>query len=43
MKTLREAAIEAGANAVLGPRSSPHITRNGNPRMFLYGTMTVCE
>lgn len=43
MKTLREAAIEAGANAVLGLRSSPYITRNGNPRMFLYGTLAVCE
>ena len=43
MKTLREAAIEAGANAVLGLRSSPYVTRNGNPRMFLYGTLAVCE
>ena len=43
MKTLREAAIEAGANAVLGLRTSPYVTRNGNPRMFLYGTLAVCE
>ena len=43
MKTLRETAVEAGANAVLGLRSSPYITRNGNPRMFLYGTLAVCE
>ena len=43
MKTLREAAVEAGANAVLGLRSAPYITRNGNPRMFLYGTLSRCE
>ena len=43
MKTFREAAVEAGANAVLGLRSSPYITRNGNPRMFLYGTLALCE
>ena len=43
MKTLREAAVEAGANAVLGLRSSPYAARNGNPRMFLYGTLAVCE
>ncbi len=39
MKTLRGAAVEAGANAVVGLRSSPYITRNGNPRMILYGTL----
>ena len=43
MKTLREAAVEAGANAVLGLRSAPYITRNGNPRIFLYGTVAHCE
>ena len=34
MKTLREAAVEAGANAILGLRSGPFLTRNGNPRIF---------
>ena len=43
MKTLREAAVEAGANAILGLRSGPFITRNGNPRIFLYGTLANCE
>ena len=43
MKTLPETAVEAAANAVLGLRSSPYITRNDNPRMFPYGTLAVCE
>ncbi len=28
---------------VLGLRSNPSATRNGNPRMFLYGTLARCE
>ena len=43
MKTLREVAVEAGANAILGLRSGPFLTRNGNPRIFLYGTLANCE
>ena len=43
MKTLREAALEAGANVVLGLRGSPYITRNGNPRMFPGGMLALCE
>ena len=43
MKTLREAAVEAGANAILGLRSGPFLTRSGNPRILLYGTLANCE
>ena len=43
MSTLREAAIEAGANAVLGLRTEAYLTRNENPRLFLYGTLARCE
>ena len=41
MRTLRRAAAEAGANAVLGFRSEAYQTRNGNPRVFLYGTLVT--
>ena len=43
MKSLRQAAVEAGANSVVGLRTAPYITRNGNPRMFVYGTLANCE
>ena len=43
MKTLRQAASEVGANAVLGFRSEAYQTRNSNPRVFLYGTLAVCR
>ena len=43
MKTLRRAAAEAGANAVLGFRSEAYQTRNSNPRVFLYGTLAICR
>ena len=43
MIALREAAQAAGANAVLGLRMSPFMTREENPRMFVYGTLAKCE
>ena len=43
MKSLRQAAVEAGANSVVGLRTAPYSTRNGNPRMFVYGTLANCE
>ena len=43
MQTLREAAAEAGANAVLGLRTAAFVNRQGNPRLFLYGTLARCE
>ena len=43
MKSLRQAAVEAGANSVVGLRTAPYITRNGNPRIFVYGTLANCE
>ena len=43
MKTLRRAAAEAGANAVLGFRTEAYQTRNSNPRVFLYGTLATCR
>ena len=43
MQTLREAAAEAAANAVLGLRTAAFVNRQGNPRMFLYGTLARCE
>ena len=43
MPTHREAAEKAGVNAILGLRIGPYITRNGNPRLFVYGTLAHCE
>ncbi len=43
MKTLRETALEAGANAILGLRSEAYLTRKDNPRLFLYGTLARCK
>lgn len=43
MRTLRRAAAEAGANAVLGFRTEAYQTRNDNPRVFLYGTLAICR
>ena len=43
MKSLRQAAVEAGANSVVGLRTAPYITRTGNPRIFVYGTLANCE
>ena len=43
MKNLRQAAAEAGANAVVGFRTEAFQTRNSNPRVFLYGTLAICR
>ena len=43
MNTLRDAALADGANAVLGLRREAYLTRNDNPRLFLYGTLARCE
>lgn len=42
-RVMREAAADAGANAILGFRTSTFVTRNGNPRLFMYGTLALCE
>ena len=38
-----DAAAGAGANAVLGLRTATFVNRQGNPRLFLYGTLALCE
>lgn len=45
LRTLRETAARAGANAVLGLRTSPFSTRDPeeNPRLLIYGTLAKCE
>lgn len=37
VKDFWDAVVEEDANAVLGPRSGPDISRIGDPRMFLQG------
>ena len=43
LRALREAAQEAGANAVLGVRAATSVTRSGNARVLFYGTLAICE
>ena len=42
-RAMRRAAAEAGANAIVGFRTSTFGTRNGNPRLLMYGTLARCE
>lgn len=41
MGTLRRAAAEARANSVLGLRNGARQSKNGNPCVFLYGTLAA--
>ena len=41
--TIREAAVAAGANAVVGFRTSTFVGGNGGPRLLAYGTLAHCE
>lgn len=42
-RAMSKAAAAAGANAIIGFRTSTFITRNGNPRLLMYGTLASCE
>ena len=43
MKTMRRAAVAAGANAIVGFRTDVYMTREENPRVLLYGTLAHCQ
>ena len=42
-RTIRAAAAQAGANAVVGLRTSTFVSPSGAARLFMYRTLARCE
>ena len=42
-RTIRAAAVEAGANAVVGVRMSPFVEAQNRWKLLMYGTLVRCE